>query len=65
MENTQVNLSLELTQQVIANPVHMFDLQNNYLGKDEPLLYILSYTAFRLYSIYLSILQAMLGHLVF
>ena len=29
-------LTLETIHPVIANTVHMFDLQNNYLGKDEP-----------------------------
>ena len=63
--DTQEHLILEPIHPVIANTLHMFDLQNNYLGKDEPWLAILSYSELAVHSTYLSMLQAMLGQLVF
>ena len=37
-ENTQENSILEIIHQVIANLIRTFDLQNNYLNKDNPWL---------------------------
>ena len=62
--DTQEHLILGPIHPVIANTLHVFDLQNNYLGKDEPWSAILSLTAFEVHSTYLSILQAMLVQLV-
>ena len=64
MANIQEILTLEPIHTVIANIVHMFELQNNYLGKDGPWSVILSYIAFAVHSTYLSMIQAMLGQLV-
>ena len=63
MANTQEHLILEPIHPVISNTVHMFDLQNNYSGKDEPWSAFLSFTAFAAHSTYLSMLQALLGKL--
>ena len=46
MENTKTKFILEIIQQVIANLVHAFNLQNNYLDGDEPWAGILAATYF-------------------
>ena len=65
MENTQANSILEKIHQVISNLIHIFDLQNNYLDKDEPWSDILEATDFAVQSRYHTMLQATIGQLVF
>ena len=50
--NPQENLILERINKVIANLVHMFDSQKNYLDEDEPWAGILAATAFVVHSMY-------------
>ena len=54
MANPQVSSILERIHQVVANLVCMFDLQNNYLDKDDPRSGILSATDFAVQSMYLT-----------
>ena len=63
--NPQANSILERIHQVIANLVRTFDLQNNYLDKEDPWAGILAATAFAVRSTYHTTLQATPGQLVF
>ena len=62
--NPQENLILERINKVIANLVHMFDSQKNYLDEDEPWAGILAATAFVVHSMYDTKLWATPGQLV-
>ena len=58
MGNPQSEFMLEWTNQFIANLVHIFDSQNNYLDEDEPWKCIITDTDFYLQSMYHTTLQA-------
>ena len=60
-----MNSILEIIHQVIANLVRMFDLQDNYLDKYDPLSGILAATDFVVHSTYHNTLKDVPGHLVF
>ena len=63
--NPQVNSIQEIIHQVIVNLVCAYDLQNNYLDKDDPRSEILAAMDFVVQSTYHTTLQAMPGKLVF
>ena len=65
MANLQANSILERINQLITNFVRTYDLQHNYLDKDEPWSETLSSTAFAVQSRYHTTLQATPDHLVF
>ena len=60
-----MNSILERINQVIANHVSKFGLQNMYLYEDDPLSGILSATSFAVQIMYHATLQATPGQLVF
>ena len=61
----KANSILEIIHQITANLKWMFDLQNNYLDKDDPWSGILADTDFAVQSTYHTTLQATPGQLVF
>ena len=65
VRNPQANAIIERVHQVIANMIHTFELEDNYLDKDDPWSGILSATAFAIHSTYHTTLNATLGQLVF
>ena len=65
MENPQANSILEIIDQVIANLVRTFDLNNNNIDKDDPWSGILASMDFAVQSTYHTTLQVTSCHLVF
>ena len=67
MENPQANSILKGIHhhQVISSLVRTFDLENNYLDKDDPWSGILAATYFAVWSTYRTMLQSTPGQLVF
>ena len=63
--NPQTKSILERIHQVVANLVHVFDLQNNHLDKDEPRSDILAATDFAVRTMYHNTLQDTPGQMVF
>ena len=65
VRNPQANAIVERVHQVIGNIIRTFELQENYLDKDDPWKGILSATAFAVRSTYHTTLQKSPGQLVF
>ena len=65
VRNPQANAIVERVHQVIANIIHTFELENNYLDEADPWKAILSATAFAVRSTYQTTLQSTPGQLVF
>src|SRR5687767_7612144 len=65
VRNPQANAVVERIHQVIANMVRTFELETNYLDKDDPWKGVLSATAFAVRSIYYTTLKKTPGQLVF
>ena len=63
--NHQANYILERIHQVVANPVHTFDLKNNYIGKYDLWSHIIDAKDFVVHSTYHTTLQATPGQLLF
>ena len=58
-EHLRANSILEKFSLTISNLVHNFDLQKNYLDKDDPWVGMLADTTFDVQSMYCTTLQAM------
>ena len=65
VRNPQANAIVERIHQVIANMVRTFELETNYLDKDNPWKGVLSATAFAVWSTYHTTLKKTPGQLVF
>jgi hypothetical protein len=65
IHNPQANAIVERVHQVIGNIIRTFDLEDNYLGKEDPCKGILSATAFAVRSTFHTTLQNSPGQLVF
>ena len=65
VRNPQANAIVERIHQVIANMIRTFELETNYLDKDDPWKGILSATAFAVRSTYHTTLKKTPGQLVF
>ena len=62
--NLQLNSTFKRIHQVIANFIHIYDLQKKYLDEHDPRSEILAATAFEVLSMYHTTLQAMPYQLV-
>ena len=65
VQNPQTNAIVEQIHQVIANMVQTFDLELNYLDKEDPWKGVLAATAFAVRSTYHTTLKKTPGQLVF
>ena len=65
VRNPQANAIVEHIHQVIANMVRTFELETNYLDKEDPWKGVLAATAFAVRSTYHTTLKKMPGQLVF
>ena len=65
IQNLQANAIVERVHQVIGKMIRTFELQNNYLDKDDPWKGVLSAVAFAIRSTYHTTLQKTPGQLVF
>ena len=65
MRNPQANAIVERIHQVIGNIIRTFELETNYMDKDNPWKGILSATAFAVRSTFHTTLQSTPGQLVF
>lgn len=65
VRNPQANAIVERIHQVIANIIQTFELEENYLNKEDPWKGILSAASFAIQSTYHTTLKKMPGQLVF
>jgi len=65
VRNPQANAIVERIHQVIANMIRTFELEENYLDKEDPWKGVLSATAFAVRSTYHTTLKKTPGQLVF
>ena len=65
VRNPQANAIVERIHQVIANMVRTFELETNYLDKEDPWKGLLAATAFAVRSTYHTTLKKTPGQLVF
>jgi transposase InsO family protein len=65
VRNPQANAIVERVHQVIGNSIRTFELESNYLDKEDPWKGILSATAFAVQSTFHTTVRTTTGQLVF